>query len=125
MVLIRLNTTFTPQGIFPVLSDNKPDADGNSTWIGYDAAVCIEMFEPWVVDVYNGTLGALTTLRIVDKANTAKDTNIYGKRERMVRHSISDPNIRRELTSRRMESVYVVAHENSINQLVKVCGDSP
>ncbi len=119
MVLIRLNTTFAPQGSFPVLSDNKPDDTGNGTWVGYDAVVCVELFEPWIVDVYNATLGALTTLEIVDKANTVGD--FQGRQERMMGSPVADASVRRSLTSRRMEGVYVVAHDNSVNQLVKVC----
>jgi len=45
--LIRLNTSFTPLGLFGGGKDNNG--------IGYDAVVCVEVFEPWVVETYNGT----------------------------------------------------------------------
>ena len=53
-VFIRLNTSFTPSGHFPVYSNKSlPDANGTETRIGYDAAVCVQNYEPWIVEVYN------------------------------------------------------------------------
>ncbi|KDQ15154.1 hypothetical protein BOTBODRAFT_304314 [Botryobasidium botryosum FD-172 SS1] len=46
-ILIRLNTSFTPLGVF----GGGQDSNG----IGYDAMVCVEAFEPWVLETYNGT----------------------------------------------------------------------
>lgn len=116
-VLIRLNTTFAVQGQFPIFGDMIPDANGTPTKIGYDAAVCIQVFEPWVVEVYNSTVGTPTTLRILEKKNTVGDSS--GMREKRTGKTINDSNVRRELTSKRVKSVYVAAHQNSVNQILK------
>jgi hypothetical protein len=67
-VVIRLNTSFTPNGRFPVFSNRTmPDVNGTETRIGYDAAVCLQKYEPWIVETYNTSIVSPTTLRIVDK----------------------------------------------------------
>lgn len=119
VVLVRLNTTFAAQGQFPILGDTIPDQNGKPTNIGYDAAVCIELFEPWVVEVYNSTVGAPTTLRIVEKKNIVEDFATGGIKEKRTGKAISDANVRRELTSQRVQPVYVAAHQNSVNQILK------
>ena len=87
-VLIRLNTTYTPNGTFPVLSAQSiPDGAGKPTYIGYDAAVCLQLFEPWVVEVYNSTTG-LSTVRITGKGAG----NDMEKGERLVGERISGVN---------------------------------
>ncbi|KAG6913002.1 hypothetical protein DXG01_010480, partial [Tephrocybe rancida] len=40
--------------------------EGNPTWIGYDAAICVELFKPWIVEVYNSATGQPSTMRIVE-----------------------------------------------------------
>lgn len=119
LVLIRLNNTFATAGEFPIFGDMIPDINGTETRIGYDAAVCIEVFEPWVVEVYNSTVGNPTSLRIVEKGSTMRDFNTGHRKERMSGKGIIDPSVRRVLTSKRIKGVYEVAHQNSINQLVK------
>ena len=83
-ILIRLNTTYTPNGTFPVLSAQSiPDTvTGNPTYIGYDAVVCLQLFEPWVVEMYNSTTGP-STFRITGKAagiDTEKGGRLIGER---------------------------------------------
>ena len=68
-VLIRLNNSYAPNANFPVWSaDPIEDASGFSSRIGYDAAVCVEMYEPWIVQIYNSSLGVPTTMAIVGKS---------------------------------------------------------
>lgn len=119
LVLIRLNSTFAAQGEFPVQGQTLPDINGTTTYIGYDAAVCIEMFEPWIVEVYNNTAGNPTTLKIVEKRNIVMDYNTGNTVEKRQGGEISNPNVRRELTSKRIKPVYLAAHQNSVNQMVK------
>lgn len=67
-LLIRLNTSFTPSGVF---------GDGKGTnGIGYDVGVCVEVFEPWVVETYNGTASTSTprTNGIVAPGSKIHDT---------------------------------------------------
>ena len=68
-VLIRLNNSYAPNANFPVWSaDPIEDASGFISRIGYDAAVCVEMYEPWIVQIYNSSLGVPTTMAIVGKS---------------------------------------------------------
>ncbi|KAJ8488594.1 hypothetical protein ONZ45_g13895 [Pleurotus djamor] len=115
-VLVRLNTTFAPQGNFATSgSDTLPDESGNETRIGYDALLCLELFEPWIVEVYNSTTGVPFSTRIVAKAGETAD--IRSGEQRM-----GDPldSVKRQLNSSALWPAYVVAHQNSVNQLVKV-----
>ncbi|KAF9448401.1 hypothetical protein P691DRAFT_669523 [Macrolepiota fuliginosa MF-IS2] len=126
IVLIRLNTTFAAQGSFPIRGDPIPDINGTATFVGYDAAVCIEVFEPWVVEVYNSTVGTPTTLRIVEKGNAVGDFSTGGVGEkRMGKQLVTNDNgtdvdgVRKTLLSKRIQDVYVAAHQNSVNQIIK------
>ncbi|KDQ11823.1 hypothetical protein BOTBODRAFT_57228 [Botryobasidium botryosum FD-172 SS1] len=47
--LVRINTAIPSNGSFPVT------ASVNGSQIGYDAAVCLEVIEPWVLQAYNTT----------------------------------------------------------------------
>jgi len=50
--LARINTAFPTNGSFPVT------ASVNGSQIGYDAAVCLEVVEPWILQAYNITGGS-------------------------------------------------------------------
>ena len=69
-VLIRLNNTFAPSANFPIWSADPIEDASGFTQIGYDAVVCVEMYEPWIVQIYNSSLGVPTTITIVDKSAT-------------------------------------------------------
>jgi len=70
-VLVRLNNSYAPNANFPVWSeDSIEDASGFSSRIGYDAVVCLEMYEPWIVQIYNSSLGVPTTMAVVGKSAT-------------------------------------------------------
>ena len=60
-VFIGLNTDFTPSGRFPVYSRGTPR-------IGYDAAVCVQKYEPWIVEAHNTPTGSYI-LRIAGKGD--------------------------------------------------------
>ena len=63
-VVVRLNTSLTPSGRFPVYS-NLSDTQ---TRVGYDAAVCVQLYEPWIVEAHN-TTGSPSILGIVGKGD--------------------------------------------------------
>jgi len=65
-VLVRLSDLFVPNATFPVWGS----AWGSTSRIGYDAVVCVEMCEPWIVQIYNSSLGIPTTMAIVSKSAT-------------------------------------------------------
>ena len=75
VVLVRLNSSFVPSGQFPISSEvSQTDATGKETRIGYDAAICVELYEPWIIEAfYNSNLGLVATVRIVEQANTIHD----------------------------------------------------
>jgi len=110
-VLIRLNTEYTPSGRFPVYS-NVTDANGVASRIGYDAAVCMEKYEPWIVEAYNTSVGFPAILRIVEKGY-GKVSLPSGKIQ-----GISIPKTR-YLNTTGKNPAFFVAHDNSINQMVK------
>ncbi|KAJ7929139.1 hypothetical protein B0H13DRAFT_2248169 [Mycena leptocephala] len=119
-LLVRLNTTYTPNGKFLTHSDLAvPDASGQSTFIGLDAAVCLELYEPWVLETYNNSVGVPTTIRIVNKGNTVIDENTPEFKEVNIGPPLTDPTLKRHLNSTNLSLVYDVAHGNSANQILK------
>ncbi|KAJ7672817.1 hypothetical protein B0H17DRAFT_947419 [Mycena rosella] len=119
-LLVRLNTTYTPNGAFLTHSDLPVfDVNGRNTFIGLDAAVCLELYEPWIVETYNNSIGVPTTIRIVDKGNTIVDANATHFVEKNIRPPLTDPTIKRQLDSTKLLPVYDVAHGNSANQILK------
>ncbi|KAL0949830.1 hypothetical protein HGRIS_009865 [Hohenbuehelia grisea] len=114
-VLVRLNTSYTPDGKFPKYSDASiPDATGKQTRIGYDGAMCLQLYEPWIVEVMNSTSGAPTSRRIVRKANEVEDLTFEEKNTgRRLQ------NVKTKLNSSGLSAVYDVIHGNSINQMLK------
>ena len=75
-ILLRYNTRYTPSGYFPVHSD--------ITGYGFDAAVCVQKYEPWVIETYNTSTGSPSTLRIIGKGDASTSLspngNIHGPR---------------------------------------------
>jgi len=63
-VIVRFNTSFTPSGHCPVRA-NKTALNGLVTNLGYDAAVCAQKYEPWIIEAYNTSTGSVSALRIV------------------------------------------------------------
>jgi len=69
IVLVRLNNSYTPNAKFPVYGETSAvDASGFNSRIGYDAVVCVEVYEPWIVEIYNSSLGVPTTGGIISKS---------------------------------------------------------
>jgi hypothetical protein len=93
---------------------------GQSTFIGLDAAVCLELYEPWVLETYNNSVGVPTTIRIVNKGNTVIDENTPEFQEVNIGPPLTDPTLKRHLNSTNLSLVYDVAHGNSANQILKV-----
>ena len=101
-ILVRLNTSFAPYGVFGTKGASVPDGNGTATFIGYDAAVCLELYEPWVLEVYNSPVGFPSSMRIVDKAAEIKDMNTEKLKEKRSGWPISDPLVKRVLNSTNM-----------------------
>lgn len=113
-VLIRLNTSYTPSGRFPLYSNESlPDANGVETRIGYDAAVCVQKYEPWIIETYNSSIGSPSALRIVGK--------VYGGASSLPSGKVRGTPITGagNLNTTGKNPAFYVAHDNSINQMVK------
>ncbi|KAG6867487.1 hypothetical protein C0993_002216 [Termitomyces sp. T159_Od127] len=111
-VLVRLNTTYTPNGTFALKSDESiPGAQGNPTWISYDAAICVELFEPWIVEVYNSTTGLPQTLRIVQRGSMARSQDTPEFQEKLVGLplSVTNPDAHQTLNSSKLANVELTA----------------
>jgi len=74
-VVIRLNTSLTPSGRFPVYW-NESLARIGEVELGYDAAVCVHKYEPWIIESYNTSTGSSFALRIVAKQNDSDSTSL-------------------------------------------------
>ncbi|KAJ7895968.1 hypothetical protein B0H14DRAFT_3081123 [Mycena olivaceomarginata] len=119
-LLVRLNTTYAPNGKFLTHSDLAvADGTGQNTFIGHDAAVCLELYEPWVLETYNNSIGVPTTIGIINKGNTVVNLNTTVFEEVNVASPLLDPTLKRHLNSSNLFNVYDVAHGNSANQILK------
>ena len=64
-VLMRIDTNFTPSGRFPVYWDDP----STQQRIGLDVAICVQKYEPWIIEVHNTSTGSPSALRIVGKGD--------------------------------------------------------
>ena len=101
-ILVRLNTSFAPYGTFGTKGVPVPDENGNDTFIGYDAVDCLELYEPWVLEVYNSTVGFPSSMRIVDKAAEIKDMNTEKLKEKRLGPPVFDPLVQQVWNSTNM-----------------------
>ena len=113
-VLIRLDTNFTEFGRFPVHL-NKTAPSGSATWsvVGYDAAVCVRRYEPWIVETYNTSVASPSTLRIVGKGDGSTPLSPVG--------SVQGAPIAntRYLNTTGKNMVFYTAHHEAIQQMQK------
>ena len=69
---LQLNTSRTPSGRFPVYATTSVilvPPNMVEVRIGYDAVVCLQRYEPWMIEAYNTSTGSSSALRIVEKGN--------------------------------------------------------
>ncbi|KAK0205990.1 hypothetical protein DFS33DRAFT_1256607 [Desarmillaria ectypa] len=120
-VLVRLNTTYSPSGTFAAYSDGFVlDMNGTETRIGYDAAVCLELYEPYIVETYNSTTGVPSSTGIISQNKVITDSFAQGAPEEKRRgKAVTGSNVKRQLNSTRLQDVYNTLHGNSVNQMVK------
>ncbi|KAG7096538.1 hypothetical protein E1B28_003965 [Marasmius oreades] len=128
-LLVRLNDAFAPQGKFQIKSENTVptpiiDEQGRQTiiqsHIGYDAAVCVRLIEPYVLEVYNSSIGLPTTTVITSKGGHIADDVVDGITQTFREGDlVTDLSVTRELNSTQLAQVYDALHSNSINQVLK------
>ena len=113
--VLRFDTEDTPSGRFPVyLNMSLPHAD----WlpghvIGYDAAVCIQRYEPWIIEAYNTSIASPSALRIVGKGSFSTPLSPSGNIQGVPIENT------RYLNTTGKESAIRVAYGNSLNKMVK------
>lgn len=62
IVLVRLNQAYAPNSTFGAYAYADPTY--KSSRVGYDVAICVEEFKPYMVDAYNNVRGlALIAVR--------------------------------------------------------------
>lgn len=64
-VLLRFSSDYAPSGRFPVYVNSSVDG----RWMGYDAAVCVRKYEPWIIETYNATIVSPSALRVIGKGD--------------------------------------------------------
>lgn len=121
-LLVRLNTTYAPNGRFKAFGPR--DAFTNSS-IGMDAVVCLEIFEPFVMELYNNTIGEPLSVQVDSKGNVIGD--VPGRKEKKIeiklpKHVVVDDPLKDvvRVNSTGLGGVFAPLHANSINLMVKV-----
>jgi len=108
-VLIRFDTRYTTNGTFPVHAENA-----EVRWeLGYDAAVCVQKYEPWIVEAYNTTFASPSILRIVEKGNGSTSSPSGKIRGTPIANT-------RYLNTSSKDFAFGIVHGNGIRQMMKV-----
>jgi len=117
-VLVRLNNSYAPRATFPVWGDSLV-INGTESKIGYDAAVCVEVFEPYVLETFNSSALPYST-RIVGKTSTIHAN--FGDAESQGRKvgNFQDDSVHTRLNSSGLFDVFRTLHGNSVNIMLKV-----
>ena len=70
-VFIQLDTSLTPSGRFPAYWNVSFPAPGpdKELKVGYDVAVCVQKYEPWIIKAYNTSTGSSFLLGVVGKGD--------------------------------------------------------
>ncbi|KAJ7590809.1 hypothetical protein C8J56DRAFT_1003458 [Mycena floridula] len=106
-VLVRLNTSYTPNGIFSLLSSQAlPTGDG----------ICLQLYEPYVLETFIGD-GSPYSTSIASKGKSIVDIDPGEKNTNGPRLGV--PIMQRELNSTGLAGVFDTLHGNSINQILK------
>lgn len=108
-VVIRLNTSLTPSGRFPAYWNESLPGRGEVR-LGFDAAVCVQKYEPWVIEAYNTSTGSSFASRLVGKQNDSTSLSpsgiIQGARIDNIRY----------LNATGKSFVFSTVHNNSVDR---------
>ena len=114
VVLLRVDTNGMEHTRCPVyLNKTLPSAPQFWNVICYDAAVCVQRYEPWIVETYNTSIASPSILRIVGKGNASSPLSPSG--------SIQGAQIAntRYLNTTGKFDLISTAHQNAIIQMQK------
>ncbi|CAD6902215.1 unnamed protein product, partial [Tilletia caries] len=112
VILVRLNQTLAGSGAQFGMVANVSDDHGNFGNVGFDMGVCVERFDPYVVEVYQG----LTSVRSTSIIRQADDLTVESGQRRSL---LVSPGTTSQLSSEGKYAAYEVAHENARNALIK------
>jgi len=108
-VLLRFSSDYAPSGRFPVYLNSSVDG----RWMGYDAAVCVRKYEPWIIETYNATIVSPSALRAIGKGDGSTPLppsgNIQGNPITNTRY----------LNTTDKYHAFAIAHRTSIESMTK------
>ena len=108
-VLVQLDTSLTPSGRFPVYSNTE-----EKVRVGFDATVCVQRYEPWIIEAYNASTGSPSVLRVVGKGDGSHPPlpsgNIQGNPTTSTRY----------LNTTGKGAAFLLAHDNSWTRMSSV-----
>ncbi|QRV84383.1 hypothetical protein RhiJN_12399 [Ceratobasidium sp. AG-Ba] len=110
LVLVRLNRAYAENSSFPVKI--LADKDYPSP-VGYDAAICVEEFKPYMVDAYNNTAGSPITLGLVHRSLD------FDRFVSTPEKTVIQDGVQWGINSTGKYTAYALAHENSRNIIIK------
>ncbi|KAG9122747.1 hypothetical protein FRC07_000744, partial [Ceratobasidium sp. 392] len=110
IVLVRLNQAYASNSTFSV---HAPADKDSLSPIGYDVAICVEEFKPYMLDSYNNTAGSPTTLGLLHQGldfdgfvNTPQMNSMYD-------------GVQQGINSTGKFEAFASAHDNSRNVMIK------
>ena len=70
-VIVRFMASYTPSGRYPVYFNRNWTSDPEipQATYGYDAAVCVQKYEPWIIETYNTSITSPSAMQIVGKGD--------------------------------------------------------
>jgi len=82
-LFIHVNASFAPSGRFPVYSKETLELENgtvltNRFQIGHDVTVCVQNYEPWIIEAYNTSTGSSFALEIVEKGGNGTSLSPSG-----------------------------------------------
>jgi hypothetical protein len=83
--MVRLDQRFASKADFAVhkkVSVSDKWGSHSDIDVGFDAIVCVQLYEPWVVEVYNSTSGGPKTLSVLGPGRIATDKEKVKERRR-------------------------------------------
>ena len=108
--LIRFGNVLAQSGRFPVYSDKNE----LGIKIGYDAAVCVQRYEPWIIEAYKRSAVSPSVLGIIGKwdgsTSLLPSGNIRGA---------PATNASRYIDASGKRAAFYAAHDNTIVQISK------
>ena len=115
VVLVRSANIYAPSGHFPVYI-NKSELYA----IGCDAAVCVQKYEPWIIEVSNTSTVPPSVLRVVGRGDSSASLPPSG-----TIRGAPLTNVRYLNATERLPEPFRKGHENSVNQMMNNNGRDP